>query len=53
MTTETAMKTEDRTEKRRGLKVGDRKLARIINNVMIICSLKNIMSALKIIMVRT
>jgi hypothetical protein len=53
VTTETAMKTEDRTEKRRGLKVGDRKLARIISNVMIICSLKNIMSALKIIMVRT
>ena len=53
VTTETATKTEDHTEKRRGLKVGDRKLARIISNMMIICSLKNIMSTLKIIVVRT
>ena len=53
VTTETATKTEDRTEKRRGLKVGDRKLARITSNMMIICSLKNIMSTLKIIVVRT
>ena len=53
VTTATATKTEDRTEKRRGLKVGDRKLARIISNMMIICSLKNIMSTLKIIVVRT